>query len=100
MKKIIYSAVTILILISSSGCKKWLDVNVNPNNPQVVAPNLYLGPMLTNFVSHNSGTEDISQNMSKIGLKFQVQIHMTDMDMYGLLAEIMVANYGEQPTSY
>jgi len=50
MKKIIYSAVNILILISSSGCKKWLDVNVNPNNPQVVAPNLYLGPMLTNFV--------------------------------------------------
>jgi len=50
MKKIIYSAVAILILVSSSGCKKWLDVNVNPNNPQVVAPNLYLGPMLTNFV--------------------------------------------------
>lgn len=48
MKKIIYSA-AILILFTASGCKKWLDVNENPNNPQVVAPNLYLGPMQTSL---------------------------------------------------
>lgn len=48
MKKFIYSA-ALLILISVSGCKKWLDVNVNPNNPQEVSPNLYLGPILTNL---------------------------------------------------
>jgi len=39
-----------LILIGASGCKKWLDVNKNPNAPEVVAPSLYLGPMITNFV--------------------------------------------------
>ena len=28
------------------GCQDWLDVNTNPNAPQVVSPNLYLPPML------------------------------------------------------
>ncbi|RYF10220.1 MAG: SusD/RagB family nutrient-binding outer membrane lipoprotein, partial [Flavobacteriales bacterium] len=29
-----------------SSCKKFLDVNTNPNAPQVVEANLYLSPML------------------------------------------------------
>lgn len=33
-------------LISLGGCKKFLDVNTNPNAPQVVEANLYLSPML------------------------------------------------------
>lgn len=33
-------------LVATSGCDKFLDVNTNPNAPQVVAPNLYLAPML------------------------------------------------------
>jgi hypothetical protein len=50
MKKFIYSTLTILILTTLSGCKKWLDVNVNPNGPQVVTPSLYLAPMQTNLM--------------------------------------------------
>lgn len=46
MKKIVYSSFIILTLITSLGCKKWLDVNKNPNGPEETAPNLYLGPML------------------------------------------------------
>jgi hypothetical protein len=33
-------------LITASGCKKYLDVNTNPNAPQTVTANLYLSPML------------------------------------------------------
>ncbi len=33
-------------LITLSGCKKFLDVNTNPNAPQAVEANLYLSPML------------------------------------------------------
>jgi hypothetical protein len=33
-------------LVLSSGCKDFLDVNENPNAPQVVSANLYLSPML------------------------------------------------------
>jgi hypothetical protein len=33
-------------LITLSGCKKYLDVNENPNAPQEVTANLYLAPML------------------------------------------------------
>ncbi len=46
MKKIIFGFFIGLILLSASGCKKYLDVNRNPNGPDKVAANLYLAPML------------------------------------------------------
>lgn len=46
MKKIVYNSFIILTLVASMGCKKWLDVNKNPNGPEETAANLYLGPML------------------------------------------------------
>ncbi len=72
MKRIIYSIALILILSGASGCKKWLDVNKNPNAPEVVAPNLYLGPLITNFVlngTQSDGSRYIAkynQNWSQI----------------------------------
>jgi hypothetical protein len=45
MKKI-YICLLIAGLIANSGCKKYLDVNENPNAPQEVTANLYLAPML------------------------------------------------------
>ncbi|RZL15226.1 MAG: SusD/RagB family nutrient-binding outer membrane lipoprotein [Pedobacter sp.] len=50
MKKLIYITAAFLILISGAGCKKWLDVNTNPNAPQKVAANLYLAPILNNLI--------------------------------------------------
>jgi hypothetical protein len=44
MKKI-YILITIC-LVSASSCKKYLDVNTNPNAPTSVTANLYLSPML------------------------------------------------------
>lgn len=34
------------LLLSSTSCKDFLDVNTNPNGPQVVSANLYLAPMV------------------------------------------------------
>lgn len=45
MKKL-YILLILGSLISISGCKKFLDVNTNPNAPQSVEANLYLSPML------------------------------------------------------
>jgi hypothetical protein len=45
MKKL-FIMCSIACLVSVSSCKKYLDVNVNPNAPQQVSANLYLAPML------------------------------------------------------
>ncbi len=45
MKKI-FSFFIIMVLFTTFGCKKWLDVNHNPNAPDTVDPNSLLRPML------------------------------------------------------
>ena len=40
------SALLVGLLALSSGCKDFLDVNTNPNAPEIVSANLYLSPML------------------------------------------------------
>jgi hypothetical protein len=45
MKKI-YILLIMAGMVTFGGCKKFLDVNDNPNAPQVVEANLYLAPML------------------------------------------------------
>jgi hypothetical protein len=45
MKKI-YILIAICF-VSASGCKKYLDVNTNPNSPTSVTANLYLSPILS-----------------------------------------------------
>lgn len=45
MKRLATLAATGL-LVGASACKDFLDVNENPNGPQVVSANLYLAPML------------------------------------------------------
>lgn len=45
MKKI-YGLMMTVCLISATSCKKYLDVNTNPNSPQDVTANLLLSPML------------------------------------------------------
>lgn len=44
MKKIYL--LILAVVISTTGCEKYLDVNTNPNAPQEVSANLYLAPML------------------------------------------------------
>ncbi len=46
MKKLYITFLTAAVMLAGSGCKKYLDVNTNPNAPEMVTPNLYLSPML------------------------------------------------------
>jgi hypothetical protein len=46
MKTYIRTGAMVALLLTASGCKNFLDVNENPNAPQVVSANLYLAPML------------------------------------------------------
>ena len=46
MKKLYTVVFIACLLLSGTGCKKYLDVNTNPNAPQSVTANLYLAPML------------------------------------------------------
>jgi hypothetical protein len=41
-----YATVLTSIVLVSTGCQSFLDVNTNPNGPQSVSANLYLPPML------------------------------------------------------
>jgi len=45
MKKLYIILIT-MCFVFNSGCKKFLDVNTNPNAPEVAEANLYLAPML------------------------------------------------------
>lgn len=46
MKKKIYAALLTAFVVSPVACSDYLDVNTNPNAPEVVSANLYLPPML------------------------------------------------------
>jgi hypothetical protein len=45
MKKILLSLITAGLILFTTGCDDYLDVNTNPNGPQSVSPFLYLSPM-------------------------------------------------------
>ena len=45
-KKKLYSALLVGSLATPIACSDYLDVNTNPNGPEVVSANLYLAPML------------------------------------------------------
>lgn len=47
MKKILFIA--LLGITGMTGCQKYLDININPNYPQVITPNLYLPSILSNM---------------------------------------------------
>src|SRR5690625_6186127 len=73
MKKFIYPFITLLILISFTSCKDWLDVNDNPSvaNDEVPTPDLRLRSIQMQFVDayESSGTRAswITQNITKTG---------------------------------
>lgn len=58
MKNIVYKTLTALLFIGTlSGCKDYLDINTDPNNPSIVAINQLLPSVETNiaFTTGNSG---------------------------------------------
>lgn len=45
MKKIIFSVLILTVMLFTTSCEKWLDVNRNPNGPEKVTAYLYLASM-------------------------------------------------------
>ena len=57
MKKILYITLTLIFLLGSSSCEKWLDVNVDPDNPndQSATPEIRL-PWIQHYYMYAWGT--------------------------------------------
>ncbi len=57
MKKILYIILSLIFLIGSSSCEKWLDVNVDPDNPndQSATPEIRL-PWIQHYYMYAWGT--------------------------------------------
>lgn len=53
MKKIILSITTLLTLCMASSCKKYIDINTNPNAPTIVDASSILPPMLAGMARGN-----------------------------------------------
>lgn len=53
MKKIIFSVSILMVMLITTSCEKWLDVNRNPNGPEKVTAYLYLGSMEQNMALAN-----------------------------------------------
>jgi hypothetical protein len=66
--KIVYGLIFIAILFSVTGCKKFLDVNKDPNNPTEAPEDLLLPPIITDIGTTVAGGTFSVQNTSGIAL--------------------------------
>jgi hypothetical protein len=64
MKKIIYSIVTAATLLQIGGCKKFLNVNNDPNNPTDVSEALVLSPVETEIATNIAAGSYSVQNQN------------------------------------
>lgn len=65
-KKIIYGLSFMIVLFTVFGCKKYLDVNKDPNNPTTVPENLLLPPIIADISTTVAGGSFSNQNTSGI----------------------------------
>lgn len=63
MKKIIYITLSLMFLLGSSSCEKWLDVNVDPDNPNDLSatPEIRL-PWIQHYYMYAWGTANMRTN--------------------------------------
>src|SRR5689334_13946482 len=64
MKKILYSIITAVTLVQVGGCKKFLDVNNDPNNPTDVSEALVLSPVETQIATNIAAGSYSVQNQN------------------------------------
>src|SRR5882757_9762744 len=68
MKKYIYSIPLLISILAGSGCKKYLDVNKDPNNPPDVSENLLLFPIETVISTAITGGALTTGNFTTIAM--------------------------------
>lgn len=66
--KIIYGLILTAIILTAGGCKKYLDVNKDPNNPTEVPEDLLLPPIITDIGVTIAGGAFSVQNTSGVAL--------------------------------
>ena len=66
--KIIYGLILTTVMFATAGCKKYLDVNKDPNNPTEVPENLLLPPIITDIGVTVAGGSFSVQNTSGFAL--------------------------------
>ena len=66
--KIIYGLILAAVMFTTAGCKKYLDVNKDPNNPTEVPEDLLLPPIITDLGVTVAGGAFSVQNTSGIAL--------------------------------
>jgi len=66
--KIIYGLLFMAMIFITPGCKKYLDVNKDPNNPSAASENLMLSPIITDIGTTVAGGSFSVQNTSGIAL--------------------------------
>ena len=64
MKKLIYTIVAVSTLVHAGGCKKFLDVNRDPNNPTDVSEALVLSPVETEIATNIAAGSYSVQNQN------------------------------------
>ncbi|MEO6232658.1 MAG: SusD/RagB family nutrient-binding outer membrane lipoprotein [Ferruginibacter sp.] len=64
--KILYGLIFMTVLFAAAGCKKYLDVNKDPNNPTEVTENLLLAPIITDIATTVSGGSFSNANTSGV----------------------------------
>ena len=66
--KLLYGLVIAAVMFTTAGCKKYLDVNKDPNNPTEVPENLLLPPLITDIGVTIAGGSFSVQNTSGVAL--------------------------------
>jgi hypothetical protein len=66
--KIIFGLIFTAMIFTTAGCKKYLDVNRDPNNPTQVPENLLLPPIITDIGVTIAGGSFSAQNTSGVAL--------------------------------
>lgn len=66
--KLIYTLIFITTVLTTVSCKKYLDVNTDPNNPLVASENLILAPIITDIGTTIAGGTFSNANTSGIAL--------------------------------
>ncbi|CAN5631175.1 SusD/RagB family nutrient-binding outer membrane lipoprotein [soil metagenome] len=64
--KILYGLIFMIVVSAAVGCKKYLDVNKDPNNPTEVTENLLLAPLITDIATTVSGGSFSNANTSGV----------------------------------
>jgi len=100
-----YIKITCLIalLITVSGCKKWLDVNTDPATPQVAKAEFYLSPILFQM-ANNTATDNrvifkytqnmLSQDIIDASLNWEKHGYQSGNDLGGSMWRMTYVNLG------